>query len=115
MSDFLLHDDIRSWLMANARGHENAKSRHLLADALRSQGHSLPKSKDGDCRKLRLIYREMPEVGSCLKGIFWIVSEADRRIARGLLMAKAKNEYDQVKVMDKAAPTGQMGLFEEAR
>jgi hypothetical protein len=55
----------------------------------------------------------MPEVGSCLKGIFLIKDAEDRRIAGKQLHAASMASLGREKRIKDAAPAGQGNLFEE--
>lgn len=110
MSEAQLLEDIIFWLRKHA-GHANARPRHELWDYLHEQGHSLPKDKTGDCRKLREIYKDIPNCGSCAKGLFWIVDATDRRVAEGQLAAPAAAMFKRKGAIEKSAPMGQGNLF----
>ena len=111
MSDAQLLEDIIFWLRQHS-GHANARPRRELWDYLHGQGHSLPKDKAGDCRKLREIYKDIPNCGSCAKGLFWIVTAEDRHIAEGQLAAPAVAMLDRKRQIERSAPQGQGELFE---
>ena len=107
MSDALLAADITSWLHANAFGNANAKPRRLLLDYLHAQGHSC-----GD-RQMRAAYESLDNVGSSLKGLFWIVTAEDRRIAQGQLHAPSMAMLHRERVIKESGDCEQQMLFEE--
>jgi hypothetical protein len=109
MSDAQLLSDILTWLKSHP-GHANARPRRELWDYLHAQGHSLPKDKTGDCRKLREIYGAIANCGSCGRGLFWIVTPEDRRIARGELAAPAASMFKREKRIGASPDAGQMEL-----
>ena len=110
MSDAQLRDDILAWLRDNARGHAQAKPRHHLLVRLCALGHWPTPDERAD-RALRRFKETMPEVGSCGKGYFLIVTADDRRVAMGQLAAPAAAMFDHKREIEKAAPQGQMELF----
>jgi len=107
MSESLLVSDIRTWLIAHAYGSAKATPRRHLLYHLRVQGHTL------DDRKMRKTYEDMEQVGSCGKGIFWIVTAEDRRIAGKQLHGRAMSELVREKRIKDAGQVGQGNLFEE--
>jgi hypothetical protein len=112
MSDAQLRTDILLWLRENARGHGNAKPRKTtLLPALCVLGH-WPSPDDTADRALRKFKETMPEVGSCSRGYFLIVTSEDRRIAQGNLHSRAMSELVHKKRIGDAGAEGQMGLFE---
>ncbi len=106
MNDALLGGDITSWLVAHACGAANAKPRRMLLDYLRSVGHSI------DDRGMRKRYEDMERVGSCGRGLFWILTPEDRRIAQGQLIAPAASMFAREKrIKDTGAMGAQGELF----
>jgi hypothetical protein len=105
----LLHSDILAFLAAHAYGSAKATPRRHLLMYLQANGHSI-------CdRRMRAALSEMPEAGSCLKGIFLIVTREDRAIAQRTLHAPAMASLVRESEIRKSAPCGQFGLFEEGR
>jgi hypothetical protein len=105
MSEALLATDIVEWLRSNAVGHERAKPRRLLLDYLHAQGHSV------DDRGMRKAYEGMDKVGSSLKGLFWIVTAEDRRIAQGQLHAPSMAMLHRERVIRESGDGEQGRLF----
>jgi hypothetical protein len=62
---------------------------------------------------MRATYEDMPEVGSCLKGIFFITNAEDRRVAGQQLHSASMSSLVREKRIKDAAPAGQISLFEE--
>ena len=111
MSDAQLRTDILVWLREHAKGHANAKPRKTtLLPWLCSQGH-WPSPNDTADRALRKFKETMPEVGSCARGYFLIVTAEDRRVAEAQLHGRAMAELVREKAIREAAPRGQMELF----
>ena len=110
MIDQLLHDDILSWLKSNASGHAQAKPRRLLLAYLCQQGHWASANDSAD-RAMRKAVESMPQVGSCSRGYFAIVTAEDRRIAEGQLAAPAVAMLDRKRQIEKSAPCGQGELW----
>lgn len=108
MTDDLLKTDIISWLRTNANGNANARPRKFLVAYLLFLGHKLPKA-DPD-RVVRRVCAEMPEVGSSLKGYFYITNAADRKVAQGQLAAPAVAMLERKRQIERSAPQGQMSL-----
>jgi hypothetical protein len=112
MTDIYLAD-ILSWLQAHASGSAKAKPRHLLLAYLKAQGYS------GGDRGMRKSYGQggplEGKVGSSLKGIFFIVTADDRIVAQRTLHAPAMASLVRESEIRKAAPCGQIELFEEGR
>ena len=104
MSD-LLRSDISSWLIAHAYGSAKATPRRHLLHRLRTQGHSL------DDRRMRKAYEHMGEVGSCSKGIFWIVTREDRDIAQRTLHSPSMAMHVREKNIRDAGACAQGELF----
>ena len=96
-----LRDDIREWLRENAFGNANAKPRRLLVAHLEWLGHPLPKADPDRC--VRKAYEDLAVVGSCQRGLFYIATAEDRRIASGGLHGKALAVLAREKMI-KAAP-----------
>lgn len=111
MSESLLNSDILAFLQANASGHARAVPRRRLLSYLVALGH-LPLNSTGD-RKMRKTYEHIDEVGSCLRGIFFITNAEDRRIAGKQLHGRAMSELVREKRIRDGAPAGQISLFEE--
>lgn len=117
MSDALLCSDIERWLRENARGAENAKPRGRLMDHLISKSLLSPLAHidrrvfDTEDRKMRRAYETMEFVGSCSRGLFWIVTAEDRRIAQSQLHGRAMAELVREKRIKDSAPCGQGELF----
>ena len=105
MSESLLVADIRSYLIDHAYGSARATPRRHLLHHLHMQGHSI------DDRAMRKAYETMDKVGSCSKGIFFIVTAEDRKIATGQLHSHAMAELVREKEIRDAAPQGQGSLF----
>jgi hypothetical protein len=110
MSDAQLELDIRAWLRDNARGHAAAKPRRALLVWLCAQGH-WPTPNDTADRALRKFKETMPDVGSCTRGYFLILTAEDRHVAEGQLAAPAATMFAHQRELKKAAPTGQMELW----
>jgi hypothetical protein len=108
MTDSLLRSDILAFLAAHAYGSAKATPRRHLLMYLKANGHSI-------CdRRMRATYEEMPEVGSCLKGVFLIVTREDRAVAQRTLHSPSMASLVREKRIKDAAPVGQISLFEEA-
>ena len=105
MSESLLVADIRSYLIDHAYGSAKATPRRHLLHHLHMQGHSI------DDRAMRKAYETMDKVGSCSKGIFFIVTAEDRKIATGQLHSHAMAELVREKKIRYAVPQGQGSLF----
>lgn len=109
MPDSLLVADIETFLRLQARGLANAVPRHKLRRYLHTLGHAVTD------RAMRRAYADIDSLGSCAKGLFWIVTAEDRRIAGKQLHGRAMAELVREKRIRDAAPAGQLGLWEEAR
>lgn len=108
MSDSLLRDDILSFLSAHASGSANATPRRHLLMYLKANGHSI-------CdRRMRAALSEMPLAGSCLKGIFLIVTREDRAVAQRTLHSPSMAMHVREKNIRDAGACGQMSLYKEA-
>jgi hypothetical protein len=105
MSESLLVTDIRSYLIDHAYGSAKATPRRHLLHHLHLQGHSI------DDRAMRKAYETMDKVGSCSKGIFFIVTAEDRKIAQGQLHSHAMSELVREKEIRDAGQVGQGELF----
>lgn len=110
MNDDQLTTDIRLWLHLHAQGAENAKPRRLLLAHLCTKGH-WPRPDATSDRAMRKTYETMELVGSHSKGIFWIATAEDRRIAQGQLHGRAMSELVREKRIRDAGDMGQMELF----
>jgi len=107
VSDQLLRDDILAFLHANARGSAHATPRRNLLMYLNINGHSI-------CdRRMRATYEAMPEVGSCLRGIFLIVTAEDRKAATKQLHSASMAMLGHEKKIREAGEQGQISLFGE--
>jgi len=107
MSESLLIADIRSFLIAHAYGSAKATPRRHLLYHLRIQGHSI-------CdRRMRAMLSAMPDIGSCLKGIFFIVTAEDRKAATKQLHSASMSSLVREKRIRDAGEVGQGNLFEE--
>jgi len=109
MSESLLIADIRSFLIAHAYGSAKATPRRHLLHHLNMQGHSI-------CdRRLRKVYGQggplEGKVGSSLRGLFWIVTAEDRRVAQSQLDHPAKAMLVREKHIRDAGAVGQGELF----
>ena len=107
MTELLLISDIQSFLIAHAYGSAKAMPRRHLLHHLNIQGHSI-------CdRRLRKIYGQGGElegrVGSSLRGIFWIVTAEDRRVAQSQLDHPAKAMLVREKTIREAGASGAQG------
>ena len=111
MSESLLRSDILAFLHAHASGAAHATPRRRLLTHLAVKGQ-LPMNSTGD-RKMRKTYEHMDEVGSCLKGVFLIVTAEDRRIAGKQLHGRAMSELVREKRIRDAGVCGQILLFNE--
>jgi hypothetical protein len=76
----------------------------MLLAYLKAQGYS------GGDRGMRKAYESMAMVGSCLRGLFWIVTSEDRKVAETSLHGRAMAELVREKRIKDAAPAGQMEL-----
>ena len=108
MSDSLLRSDILAFLQAHAQGHARAVPRHRLMSYLKANGHSVTD------RAMRRAYADIDSLGSCAKGLFWIVTAEDRRVAGKQLHGRAMSELVREKRIRDAGACGQINLFEEA-
>jgi len=111
MSEVLLVSDIRSFLIAQAYGSAKAMPRRHLLHHLNIQGHSI-------CdRRLRKVYGQggplEGQVGSSLRGLFWIVTAEDRKIAQGQMRGRAMSELVREKHIRECGESGQLPLWEE--
>jgi len=109
MSESLLIADIRSFLIAHSYGSAHATPRRHLLHHLNMQGHSI-------CdRRLRKVYGQggplEGKVGSSLRGLFWIVTAEDRRVAQSQLDHPAKAMLVREKHIRDAGAVGQGELF----
>ena len=107
MSESLLIADVKSFLITHAYGSAKAMPRRHLLYHLRQQGHSI-------CdRRLRKVYGQGGElegkVGSSLRGLFWIVTADDRRIAQSQLHGRAMSELVREKHIRDAGAVGKQG------
>lgn len=105
MTESLLCADICEWLRMNALGNANAVPRRVMLGHLHAQGHSV------DDRGMRKAYEGMDKVGSCARGLFWVVTAEDRRIAGKQLHGRAMSELVRERRIREAAPQGQGELF----
>jgi len=103
MSESLLVTDIQSFLIDHAYGAARATPRRHLLHHLHLQGHAI------DDRKMRKAYENMGKVGSCSKGIFWIVTAEDRKIAQGQLHSHAMSELVREREIRDAGASGEQG------
>ena len=98
MSDPVLSAAILDWLRFNAKGNANAKPRRELMKGLVAQGLISPlaltddKVNESEDRRLRRAYQGLERVGSCSRGLFYIVGYEDRKLAQGQLRSKAMAE-----------------------
>jgi len=107
----LLVSDIKAFLISHAYGSAKAMPRRHLLHHLNIQGHSI-------CdRRLRKVYGQggplEGQVGSSLRGLFWIVTAEDRKIAQGLLHSPSMAMLVREKRIKDAGQVGQGSLFEE--
>jgi len=109
MTESLLIADVQAFLIAHAYGSAKAMPRRHLLHHLHMQGHSI------DDRRMRKVYETMEFVGSCSRGIFWIVTAEDRRVAQANLHGRAMATLVRESNIKKSAPCGQMELYEEGR
>ena len=105
MSEALLAKDIESFLLDH-RGIANAVPRRELLAHLHSLGHSTTD------RTMRRAYSELPQVGHCSAGVFWIVTPADRKATERDLHSRAMSELVRERRVKDAAIVGQGNLFQ---
>jgi hypothetical protein len=103
MSEALLAKDIESFL-ADHRGIANAIPRHELLAHLHALGHSTTD------RTMRRVYAELPQMGHCARGVFLIVSPADRKVTERDLHSRAMSELVRERRVKDAGPDDQAEL-----
>ena len=109
MTESLLIADVQAFLIAHSYGAAHAMPRRHLLHHLNMQGHSI-------CdRRLRKVYGQggplEGKVGSSLRGLFWIVTAEDRRVAQSQLDHPAKAMLVREKTIREAGMVGQGELF----
>ena len=109
MIESLLLADVQSFLIAHCYGAEKAMPRRHPLRHVNMPGHSI-------CdRRLRKVYGQggplEGKVGSSLRGLFWIVTAEDRRVAQSQLDHPAKAMLVREKHIRDAGAVGQGELF----
>ena len=105
MSEALLAKDIESFLRDH-RGIANAVPRRELLAYLHALGHSTTD------RQMRRVYAGLPQMGHCARGVFLIVSPADRKATERDLHSRAMSELVRERRVKDAAIVGQGNLFQ---